>query len=506
MYSSATGPTKAVVLAAGVGSRLRPVTASTPKPCVTVGPKPILAHQLHAYADAGVVEVNVVAGYLADEVRALCGTVADERPSLEISVIENEVYDETNNMYSLSLAREVVDGHSFLLSNGDVVFDPQVATQLVAGNGSAIACDTSIYDEESMKITLDREGRVEHISKEVGEREADATSIDCYRFSSEFSERLFEEIDRRLGSGTDEWTEVAIDDLLGSGEHDVEPLDVAGARWVEIDDHEDLRAADRTFSAFNIRSKDVVFFDLDGTLYLGEDLVPGAAGVIEDLREQGTQVYFLSNNSSGSKDAYAAKLASLGVPADSMDVLLSTDGVIEYLRETGQSAYVVGTRAMCEEMAESGIETDASDPDAVVVGFDTELTYEKTKRATLAIQNGADFLLAHPDLVCPTPKGMVPDCGAIGALVEAATGESPSRVFGKPDPAMVAHVLDEHAIDPADAVVVGDRLATEMELADRLGCESVCVLTGEATRAAVEESSLKPTLVARSVGDLAAFC
>jgi len=140
-----------------------------------------------------------------------------------------------------------------------------------------------------------------------------------------------------------------------------------------------------------------------------------------------------------------------------------------------------------------------------VVGFDTELTYEKTREATLAIRDGAEFLLAHPDLVCPTPEGLVPDCGAIGALIEAATGERPTKTFGKPGTEMVEHVLRERGFDPADVVVVGDRLATEMRMAQRLGCESVCVLTGDATRADVEESPIQPTLVAGDVGDLEEF-
>ena len=507
MTSAVSTPiSKAVVLAAGIGSRLRPVTADRPKPCVTVGSRPILAHQLHAYADAGVVEVYVVAGYLADDVRELCATVADERPELEITVIENEDYDDTNNMYSLSLAREAVGGEAFCLSNGDVAFDPRVASELVAGSGSAIACDMETYDEESMKLTLDGRNRVEHLSKAIDEGEADATSIDVYRFSADFSTRLFTEIDERLAAETGDWTEVAIDALLAPGDHDVEPLDIAGARWVEVDDFDDLHRADRLFSPLSsLSEKDVVFFDLDGTLYLGDDLLAGADGVIESLREAGVAVYFLSNNSSGWKTTYAEKLDSLGIPADEADVVLSTDGVIEYLNERDASAYVVGTRAMRGAMADAGLAVEADDPDAVVVGFDTELTYEKARRASLAIQDGAEFLLAHPDMVCPTPEGPIPDCGSIGAFVAAATGEEPSRVFGKPDPEMVQHVLDDHGLTSEDVAVVGDRLETEIRLAERLGCESVCVLTGDATREAVETSPVSPTLVAESVADLDDF-
>jgi HAD superfamily hydrolase (TIGR01450 family) len=514
---------KAIILAAGVGSRLRPVTRRRPKPCITIGSRPILAHQLRAYAKAGIGELVVVAGYRAGEIRELCETVAAEYDAFSVSVIENGRYDSTDNMYSFSLAREAVDGDDFLLSNGDVVFEPDAIKRLVesesgtegrersgnkdggdgGGVGSAIACDTGTYDAESMKITLDGEGRIDHISKGIEGAAAYATSIDCYRFSAEFGTALFDEIDRRIDLDADAgWTEAAIDALLA--DFDVRPVDIAGLRWVEVDNHDDLVAADRLFSSLSaLGEKEAVFFDLDGTLYLGDELTPGAEAVVSGLRERGVEVYFLSNNSSAWKTDYAAKLDALGIDADPENVILSTDGVLAHLESVGAAGvYVLGTEAMRRAVREGGFDVDSADPEHVVVGFDTELTYEKAAEATLAIRDGADFLLAHPDLVCPTPEGLVPDCGAIGAMIEAATGERPTRTFGKPGTDMIEHVLTERGYDPADVAIVGDRLATEIRMAERLGCESVCVLSGDATRADVEESPLQPTLVAEAVGDL----
>ncbi|MWG34267.1 HAD-IIA family hydrolase [Halomarina oriensis] len=492
----------AVILAAGIGSRLRPITLSLPKGCIPVAGRPILAHQLHAYADAGIEEVTVVAGYLPDRTRACCVSVAEEREDLTVSVVENDRYANTNNLYSLALLADRLAGEPFLLSNGDVVFDPVVVERLLASDGeSAIACDETTYDEEAMKVTTDESGHVDHIAKDVARSDAHATSIDLYRFSEAFSARLFARADRVLDGAYDAWTEVAIDDLLG--EFPVEPASIGGADWVEVDDGDDLQVADRTFGDVALDDYEVVFFDLDGTIYLDDTLVEGAATVVETLRRRGIDVRFLSNNSSAWKDDYAEKLTTLGIDARPEDVVLSTDGVIAYLeRRDATETYVVGTDAMRGALADHGIGVDSTDPDYVVVGFDTDLTYEKVRRATLAVRDGAEFLLAHGDTVCPTAEGFIPDCGAIGALVETAADEPPTRVFGKPDPTMVDPVLSDGGYALEDVLVVGDRLETEIRLADRLGCHSVCVLTGDATRTDVATSEVQPSLVVETVGDL----
>jgi len=155
-------------------------------------------------------------------------------------------------------------------------------------------------------------------------------------------------------------------------------------------------------------------------------------------------------------------------------------------------------------IAEAGIEPTASDPETIIVGFDTELTYEKVAAATLAIRDGAEFLVAHGDRVCPTEAGLIPDCGSIAALVKTATGRDPSHVFGKPSVGMIDHVLEREGYAPGEVVIVGDRLSTDIELAERLGCGSVSVLSGETTRRAVETADQQPSLVVESVAALLA--
>ncbi|MFW6321960.1 MAG: HAD-IIA family hydrolase [Halohasta sp.] len=498
----------AVILAAGTGSRLRPLTIDRPKACVTVDGTPILEGQLRAYDAAGFETVFVVTGYMAPRIEQLCAELSDDL-GVGIEFVHNAAFANTDNMYSLYRAREAVAGEPFALSNGDVVFDPAVAERLAGVDGhSAIAADAETYDPEAMKITADEAGSVTGISKEYSAAEAAATSIDCYRFSAATSERLFDRIVRRIevdGEYTG-WTEVALDELLQTGTHDVRPVDIAGADWVEVDDRSDLLRADRTFSSLEpLREMEAVFFDLDGTIYLDETPIDGAVEAVEGLRSAGVDVYFLSNNSSRWKPTYADRLTGFGIEATPDDIVLSTDGVISYLRESGvESAYVVGTEAMREAISAAGIEPVAEEPETVVVGFDTELSYEKVAAATRAIRDGAEFVLAHEDRVCPTEAGLVPDCGSIGALVETATERSPTQVFGKPNAGMIDHVLEREGYAPENVVIVGDRLSTDIELAERLGCGSVSVLTGETTRREIESASQTPSLVVESVAELAA--
>ena len=250
-----------------------------------------------------------------------------------------------------------------------------------------------------------------------------------------------------------------------------------------------------------LRNKKIVFLDLDGTVYMGDTLIPGAKDFLHYLREHGIRAYFLSNNSSRSKREYAAKLTGLGIPASVEDILLSTDGVIAWLKARGVTdIYAVGTRSMLEMMEQSGLRVDAADPAFVVLGFDRELTYAKLQKAALYLQRGIELLATHPDLVCPTPDGPIPDVGAMLALFEKATGKTAKLIFGKPSVEMVSHILDRHGAAPSEAVMIGDRLYTDMELARRVGCDSILVLSGEAQEGDLEDLSWEPSLVVENLG------
>ena len=247
----------------------------------------------------------------------------------------------------------------------------------------------------------------------------------------------------------------------------------------------------------------VVFLDLDGTIYLGDNLIEGSLEFLSRLDDAGIKRFFLSNNSSRSVKQYVTKLHGMDIPATEDDVLLSTHDLLSWLTDKGvKQTYLVGTEGMREMLEEVGIETRSTDPQYVVLGYDTEITYEKLSTASILMHRGVPMVVSHPDMVCPTPEGGLPDTGAYMALFEATTGKSASHVAGKPNAGMILHKVEELGLRPDECAMVGDRLYTDMEMADRAGVHGVLVLSGEATREDLEVAPQNPSLVVDSVAQL----
>ncbi|MFW6136611.1 MAG: HAD-IIA family hydrolase [Candidatus Aminicenantaceae bacterium] len=252
-----------------------------------------------------------------------------------------------------------------------------------------------------------------------------------------------------------------------------------------------------------LKNKKVAFLDLDGTVYMGDRLFEGVSDFLGMLSRKNIPYYFLSNNSSRSKKDYVKKLTGMGIPAREENILLSTDGVLVFLKNKDvDNIFLLGTASMREMFQDAGIAAESEKPEYIVLGFDTELVYDKLKKAALWIQKGIPLLVSHPDLVCPTPEGPIPDAGSMLALLETATGKKAEKIFGKPNPEMITHILKKHRSSPRDAVMFGDRIYTDMELARRTGCDSVLLLSGETQPEDLGKLEYKPTLIAESLGSL----
>ena len=232
---------KAVILAAGLGSRLRPITNEVPKCMVPVNGIRIIDKQIDNLLQNGVTEIYVVDGYKAE-------ILADHLKEIypQVHIVSNPRYAETNNMYSLYLTAKYVKGEEFLLMNSDVYYDTNIIEGMLEGeNQSKIACDRSGYMEESMKVVV-REGRVEAISKAIPEADAYGCSIDVYKFGSEGAAAFYKRCREYIEEKKDlkKWSEVALNDALKDEVFKVCPLH---GRWFEIDDHNDLAAAEALF-------------------------------------------------------------------------------------------------------------------------------------------------------------------------------------------------------------------------------------------------------------------
>ena len=197
----------------------------------------------------------------------------------------------------------------------------------------------------------------------------------------------------------------------------------------------------------------------------------------------------------------------LGVPAEREEFLTAVEATVYYLRTSRSPSevyYVVGTDSFRRQLAEAGFrlrEEPAEDVTAVLVGFDTELTYRKVENACRLLARGADFLATNPDWACPTLFGFVPDCGAICELIGRGAGRKPVFI-GKPDPTMIRLALEQTGCAPEEALMVGDRLYTDIACGVNAGVDTALVLTGEATAADAAVSDTPPSLICRDMAEL----
>ncbi len=233
---------RALILAAGLGTRLAPITNDRPKSLVPVNGQPILFKQIDNLHRNGIYNITIVSGYKAD---ILERTVHEKYP--EIQIIESVNYAETNNMYSAYIARDIMYNHEFLMMNADVFYDSSVITALMEfQEKNAIVTDMGTYLEESMKV-VEKDGRLVEISKTIAPEAALGSSIDVYKFSAEGGRVFFDKCVEYI-EGKKElklWSEVALNDILAEVVFKACPLN---GRWFEIDNHDDLAAAEKLFA------------------------------------------------------------------------------------------------------------------------------------------------------------------------------------------------------------------------------------------------------------------
>jgi HAD superfamily hydrolase (TIGR01450 family) len=250
-----------------------------------------------------------------------------------------------------------------------------------------------------------------------------------------------------------------------------------------------------------------VVLDMDGTLYLGETLFPHTLPFLSALSQWNIGSSFVTNNCSRSRAEYVEHLRRMGIETAPSKILTSAHATIFYVRAHLPGVnrlFVLGTAGLVEEFQAADFEIVDADPDAVIVSFDTELTYQQLARTAYWISRSLPYIATHPDRVCPTDQPIVlPDCGAICALLESATGRRPDAVPGKPSPAMLQTIFDDYELSPAEVAVIGDRLYTDIRMAREAGAIGVLTLSGETTAADVEAAAApaRPDFVVADLGE-----
>jgi NagD protein len=247
-------------------------------------------------------------------------------------------------------------------------------------------------------------------------------------------------------------------------------------------------------------------FDQDGTLYLGDHLLLGAAETVAALRAAGKRTIFLSNNPTRTRQGYATKLTSLGIPTLLDDIVNSSYVMVQWLLRNAPAArlFVVGEQPLKNELQAAGFQLNetAAEIDIVVASFDRTFTYHKLQLAYDAIRQGARLVATNPDRYCPTPSGGEPDCAAIIAAIEACTGAVCDPIVGKPSRIMVSTIMAMLNLPAEQCMVVGDRLETDIKMGLDAGMATCLVLTGDATREKLAASGLHPTRVVERIDEI----
>jgi NagD protein len=247
-------------------------------------------------------------------------------------------------------------------------------------------------------------------------------------------------------------------------------------------------------------------FDLDGTIYVGDTLLPGAAQTITALRKAGRRTIFLSNNPTKTRSQYAAKLLRMGIPTPVDDIVTSSFVMVHWLLSERPQArlFVVGEEPLKQDLRAAGFQLSETpgEIDLVVASFDRTFAYQKLQIAFDAIRAGARLIATNPDRYCPVPGGGQPDCAAVVAAIEACTAATCEMYAGKPSPIMIKVITDMLQVPPEQCIVVGDRLETDIRMGIAAGMATALVLTGDATQEKLLASGLQPSLVLERIDGL----
>ena len=258
-----------------------------------------------------------------------------------------------------------------------------------------------------------------------------------------------------------------------------------------------------------LKNKKLWLLDMDGTIYNENQIFEGTLDFLNQIRQNGGRYIFITNNSSKSVADYVKKVNDMNIPAGYEDFYTSSQATAMYIKEhyPGQTVYCMGTRSLIQELRESGLRVVTVPDDTatvVLIGFDTENTSEKIRNTCIMLGKDVAYLATNPDLVCPVSFGFIPDCGSMSIMRKNATGKEPFFI-GKPQPIMVDCVLKmlkNTGISREDAVIVGDRLYTDIATGTNAGVDTICVLSGEASMKDIQEWDGEPTWIFQDVKEI----
>lgn len=245
--------------------------------------------------------------------------------------------------------------------------------------------------------------------------------------------------------------------------------------------------------------------DMDGTFYLDGNIIPGSVDFLNTVKQKGKDFLFYTNNSSNNVEVCRTRLHNMGYDISPDKIVISSHVTIDFLKanRNGKRVYLLGNERLTADFVNAGIILDDKDPDIVVLGFDTTLTYEKLRLACRFLAEGKEYIATHPDFNCPTADGFMPDTGSMMALFEASTGRKPDMIMGKPHKYTVDYLTRLLSCKKEELCFIGDRLETDILIGQANGIPSVLVLSGVTSPEQYEKSDIRASEVVGSLKELA---
>ena len=243
--------------------------------------------------------------------------------------------------------------------------------------------------------------------------------------------------------------------------------------------------------------------DLDGTIYLGNEPIVAGKRFVERLQEKKLPFLFVTNNTTKTPQTVQEHLANnFDIYVEEDDIYTATLATVDYMKEKelGNKVYVIGESGLKDGIFSAGFIEEELSPDYVVVGLDSEITYEKLKMATLAIRNGAYFIGTNPDKNLPTDQGLIPGAGSFIALLETATQQK-ATIIGKPEAIIMEKALEKLSLTKEEVIMVGDNYETDIRAGINNGIDTLLVLTGFTPKEQVADLPVKPTIVVESLDE-----
>lgn len=253
----------------------------------------------------------------------------------------------------------------------------------------------------------------------------------------------------------------------------------------------------------NIRDYDAFCFDLDGTIYIGNELLPGIKETLQRLRNHNKQILFITNSPTVTREECQQRLIHLGLDARLEEIFTATYLSALYFKEhqSDSKILIIGEEALEKEFNDFSlcVTNDPIEASHVLVGMDRHFTYEKLNKGMFAVMNGAKLVLTNPDNICPVPEGYIADTLAIGSAIAVAASKEIDFIIGKPSSYYGKKILEKVATSHERCLIIGDRLETDIALGKQNNCRTCLVLTGSTSEAEIEEKKIYPDYIVRNM-------